>query len=59
MHWVSVITIKPGFIKTKMTSHLDLPKLLTASTSNFKDILNSIKKGKALFTQSGSGSGLC
>ncbi|MCF6352656.1 MAG: SDR family oxidoreductase [Cyclobacteriaceae bacterium] len=28
---VHVITIKPGFIKTKMTEHLDLPKILTAS----------------------------
>lgn len=46
---VSVITIKPGFIKTKMTSHLDLPKLLTASTDEIsKDILNSIKKGKSI-----------
>ena len=46
---VSVITIKPGFIKTKMTSHLDLPKLLTVSTDEIsKDILNSIKKGKSI-----------
>ena len=46
---VPVITIKPGFIKTKMTSHLDLPKLLTASTDEIsKDILNSIKKGKSI-----------
>jgi hypothetical protein len=27
---VHVITIKPGFMQTKMTEHLDLPKLLTA-----------------------------
>ena len=42
---VSVITIKPGFIKTKMTSHLNLPKILTASTNEIsKDIVNSIKR---------------
>lgn len=28
---VHVITVKPGFIKTKMTAHLELPNLLTAS----------------------------
>jgi len=28
---VHVITINPGFIDTKMTAHLELPKLLTAS----------------------------
>jgi short-subunit dehydrogenase len=28
---VHVVTINPGFIKTKMTAHLELPKLLTAS----------------------------
>ena len=44
---VSVITIKPGFIKTKMTSHLDLPNILTASPNKIsKDIINSIKKGR-------------
>jgi decaprenylphospho-beta-D-erythro-pentofuranosid-2-ulose 2-reductase len=44
---VKVITVKPGFIKTKMTNHLDLPKVLTASSDDIsKDIINSIKKGK-------------
>ncbi|MCB0494668.1 MAG: SDR family oxidoreductase [Cyclobacteriaceae bacterium] len=28
---VHVLTVKPGFIKTKMTDHLKLPKLLTAT----------------------------
>lgn len=28
---VHVVTVNPGFIKTKMTAHLELPKLLTAS----------------------------
>ena len=44
---VKVITVKPGFIKTKMTSHLELPKILTASPYDISnDIINSIKKGK-------------
>lgn len=28
---VHVVTVKPGFINTKMTAHLELPKILTAS----------------------------
>ena len=28
---VHVLTVKPGFVTTKMTSHLDLPKLLTTT----------------------------
>jgi decaprenylphospho-beta-D-erythro-pentofuranosid-2-ulose 2-reductase len=28
---VNVLTVKPGFVNTKMTSHLELPALLTAS----------------------------
>jgi len=44
---VKVITIKPGFIKTKMTNHLDLPKVLTASSDDIsKDIINSINRDK-------------
>lgn len=30
---VHVITVKPGYVKTKMTSNLNLPKLITASTT--------------------------
>ena len=46
---VKVITVKPGFIKTKMTGHLDLPKILTASPDDISnDIINSIKKGKTI-----------
>lgn len=37
---VSVLTVKPGFIDTKMTSHLELPKSLTASPTEV---------GKAVF----------
>ena len=28
---VDVITVKPGFVRTKMTSHINLPKLLTTN----------------------------
>jgi len=46
---VKVITVKPGFIKTKMTNHLDLPKILTATPDDISnDIINSIKKGKTI-----------
>ena len=31
---LNVITIKPGYVKTKMTSKLKLPKVLTANTKN-------------------------
>ena len=44
---VKVITVKPGFIKTKMTGHLDLPKILTATPNDISnDIIDSIKKEK-------------
>ncbi len=36
---IHVITVKPGFVKTKMTSHLKLPKKLT---TNPKIVANSI-----------------
>lgn len=43
-HNVSVISIKPGFINTKMTSNLDLPKILTASSEKVAvDIIKAIK----------------
>ena len=46
---VKVITVKPGFIKTKMTNHLDLPKILTAFPDDISnDIINSIKKGESI-----------
>ena len=46
---VRVITIKPGFIDTKMTSHLDLPNILTATPDDISnDIINSIKKRKTI-----------
>lgn len=40
---VSVITVKPGFIKTKMTIHLNLPNLFTATSEEVsKKIIKSI-----------------
>ena len=44
---VLVITVKPGFINTKMTSHLDLPKILTAKPEDIsRDLINTIRKMK-------------
>ncbi len=44
---VKVITIKPGFIKTKMTENMELPPLLTATPEKVaKDVYKSIFKGK-------------
>lgn len=47
-HWnVHVITVLPGFIDTKMTAHLDLPKLLTASPKQVADrIVKAIEKNQ-------------
>lgn len=39
---VHVMTVLPGFVYTKMTEHLKLPKLLTAQPS---DVANAIFKG--------------
>lgn len=42
---VHVVTVKPGFIKTKMTSHLELPNILTASPEEVADkIEKAIRK---------------
>jgi len=44
---VHVITVKPGFIKTKMTQHMALPKYITASAREIaEDILIAEKKKK-------------
>jgi short-subunit dehydrogenase len=49
---VHVITVKPGLVYTKMTSHLKLPKLLTATPEKIaKDIYKAyIKKIDTLYT---------
>ncbi len=42
---VHVITVKPGFIQTKMTENLELPKLLTATPNEISNsIFKAIKK---------------
>ncbi len=44
---VSVLTVKPGFIATKMTENLDLPEKLTAQPQDVaQDIFNAQQKGK-------------
>ena len=44
---VKVIDVKPGFIKSKMTDHLDLPKILTSTPEEISDsIIKSIKRKK-------------
>ena len=44
---VKVMTVKPGFIKTKMTSHLNLPNLLTSTPEDISiHVMNSIRKNK-------------
>lgn len=44
---VHVITVKPGFVRTKMTAHLDLPKKLLTSPENVaEDIYNAYLKNK-------------
>lgn len=50
---VQVITVKPGFIKTKMTNHLKLPSPLTASPEEVAtDIIKATRKKKdAIYTR--------
>lgn len=44
---VSVLTVKPGFVDTKMTAHLDLPGFLTAQPEQVADALyKGIEKQK-------------
>ncbi|PCJ20662.1 MAG: short-chain dehydrogenase [Candidatus Cloacimonadota bacterium] len=46
-HDCHVLTVLPGFVDTKMTAHLDLPKALTASATQVaKDIKKAQKKKK-------------
>lgn len=50
---VNVLTVKPGFVNTKMTEHLDLPEKLTAEPEDVaKDIYYAQQKGKdVLYTK--------
>lgn len=44
---VHVVTVLPGFVYTKMTEHLNLPKLLTAQPSDVaQSIYNAVQKNK-------------
>lgn len=46
-HNVQVITVLPGFIDTKMTKHLELPKLLTAQPKEVaRAIIHAIEKSQ-------------
>lgn len=51
---VHVLTVKPGFVATKMTEHLDLPVKLTAQPEQVaKDIFNAQQKAQdVLYTKS-------
>ena len=45
---INVLAVLPGFVDTKMTSHLDMPKLLTASTTKLANaIFNALVKKKS------------
>lgn len=44
---VNVLTVKPGFVATKMTEHLDLPEKLTATPEEVaEDIYKAQQKSK-------------
>lgn len=44
---IKVITVKPGFVRTKMTAHMKLPKLITADPEDVaRDIFKAYEKGK-------------
>ncbi len=46
-HQVHVMTVLPGFVNTRMTADLDLPKLLTAQPAELGDaIYNGLRKKK-------------
>lgn len=46
---IHVTTVLPGFIRTKMTEDIDLPKLLTASPDEVaEDIYKAFKKNKSV-----------
>lgn len=50
---VQVLTVKPGFVATRMTAHMDLPKRLTAAPEEVaKDIFEAQQAGKdVLYTK--------
>lgn len=45
---INILAVLPGFVDTKMTSHLDMPKLLTANRTKLANaIFNALKKKKS------------
>lgn len=45
---IQVVTVKPGFVSTKLTAHLDLPKKLTAQPEQVANsIFNAVQKNKS------------
>ena len=45
-HGIRVVTVKPGFVQTKMTESLNLPKLLTSTPNDCaKKIYHSYSSG--------------
>ena len=47
---VSVLTVLPGFVDTKMTSDLKLPKLVTSSTLRISSIVfNKLKNSETVY----------
>jgi short-subunit dehydrogenase len=51
---VSVLTVKPGFVDTKMTAHIDLPDLLTAQPEEVAEaIFKGLRKQKEAIYVSG------
>jgi len=51
---VNVLTVKPGFVNTKMTQHLELPEKLTAEPEDVaNDIYNAQQSGRnVIYTKS-------
>ena len=48
-HGVHVITVLPGFVKTRMVANMDLPEALTATPEQVAaDVLAAIRKGKGV-----------
>ena len=48
-HGINVITVKPGFVKTKMTAQIDLPRLFTTTPSKVADhIFKAYKSEKTI-----------
>jgi decaprenylphospho-beta-D-erythro-pentofuranosid-2-ulose 2-reductase len=45
---VTVITVEPGFVRTRMTEGMDLPSILTASSEELADAIRKAHKRKRL-----------